>query len=392
MKNKIILLYIALISLLVLMFGFSLCTGAEKISLKDTFLCFFELDDFADKNDSENIAPAEADDNNHTNQSINSTVKKHGDPLKFKRIIVMDIRLPRILLVIITGMLLGGSGAIFQMYFRNSLAEPALLGISSGATMAAVFSITLLPAGIFGSAMDALSPGGSLSSISSLSAAFPYLSTTSTAAFVGALFAGIVIMLLAFTPAGSSNTILLLLCGTALGTLYSAISSLILITHTQELVNTYGWLMGSFNGHGWNELRFILLPAVIAFALMALLTTKLDYLNGGEDSALALGIDVNKTRICVLICGSLAVSASVCAGGTIGFIGLMAPHIIRRLAGPQAKRLIPLSVFCGAILLLASDTVARTIIAPAELPAGIITSILGVPFFLSLVLCKRSVR
>lgn len=367
MKNKLFIIYIVIIFILLMLFGISLSVGAEKISFREMISCLFDLED--------------------------------SDSLKFKRIIVLDLRLPRILLVVITGMLLGGSGAIFQMYFRNSLAEPALLGISSGATLGAVLSITLLPSTFFCTALynSLFSNGpfyaiGQASFIAHLSAAFPYISPTSTAAFIGALFAGLLMMLLSFTKAGSNNTVLLLLCGSALGSLYSAISSFVLITHTQDLVNTYGWLMGSFNGHGWNELRFILLPAVVSFALMALLTTKLDYLNGGEHSALALGIDVNKTRICVLLCGSLAISACVCAGGTIGFIGLMAPHIVRRLAGPQAKRLIPLSVLCGAILLLISDTVARTIIAPAELPAGIITSILGVPFFLSLILCNRSFR
>lgn len=117
----------------------------------------------------------------------------------------------------------------------------------------------------------------------------------------------------------------------------------------------------------------------------------LDLLTGGEKSALSLGVDVRHLRILVLVSGALAVSCGVCAGGTIGFIGLIAPHIVRSLTGPKGKTLIPLSMFFGAILLLLSDTIARIVIAPAELPAGIITSLLGAPFFISLCLKKQTI-
>lgn len=123
---------------------------------------------------------------------------------------------------------------------------------------------------------------------------------------------------------------------------------------------------------------------------MFLISKPLDLLSGGEKSAMSLGVEVKKLRILVLISGSLSVSCSVCAGGTIGFIGLIAPHIVRKLYGPNAKSLIPLSMIFGSILLLVSDTFARIIIAPAEIPAGIITSILGVPFFISLCLKKQN--
>ena len=122
---------------------------------------------------------------------------------------------------------------------------------------------------------------------------------------------------------------------------------------------------------------------------MFVISQPLDLLTCGEKTASSLGVQVDKLRILVLICGALAVSASVCAGGTIGFVGLIAPHIVRKITGPKSRTLIPFSMIFGAILLLLSDTLARTVIAPSELPAGIITSILGVPFFISLIMSPK---
>jgi iron complex transport system permease protein len=182
---------------------------------------------------------------------------------------------------------------------------------------------------------------------------------------------------------------MLLLCGTALGTLYSSLSSMLLLTCNKELHSIYTWILGSFNGRGWNELIFIALPALVSIVLMFCIMGPLDLLTGGEKSAAALGVEVDRLRVLVLLCGSLSVSCAVCAGGTIGFVGLIAPHIVRKFLGPKARTLVPFSMIFGAALLLLSDTFARVVIAPGELPAGIITSILGVPFFLALCLGRR---
>ena len=170
--------------------------------------------------------------------------------------------------------------------------------------------------------------------------------------------------------------------------LYSSTSSMILLTGNKELHSIYSWILGSFSGRSWKELYFIIIPAVISVIMMFCISRPLDLLTGGEKSAASLGVEVSRLRILVLISGALAVSCGVCAGGTIGFVGLIAPHIVRKILGPKSKILIPFSMLFGAILLLLSDIFARTIIAPAELPAGIITSILGVPFFLTLCLKK----
>lgn len=291
---------------------------------------------------------------------------------KFDNIILWKLRLPRSLLVLITGILLGGSGAVFQLFFRNPLAEPGVMGISSGATLGAVIASVFF--------------GKIASSLPVLSKIAIFISPVNCFAFITSLFAGLFVTFLAYTKAGRNSSIMLLLCGTALGTLYSSASSLVLLTCNKELRSVYTWILGSFNGRGWNELFFILIPSFISLIIMFIIARPLDLLSGGEKSALSLGVEVDGLRILVLISGALAVSCSVCAGGTIGFVGLIAPHIVRKIVGPKGKVLIPLSMFFGGALLLLSDTFARIIIAPAEIPAGVITGILGVPFFLALCL------
>ena len=296
-----------------------------------------------------------------------------GQGDKFENIILWQLRLPRVLLVFITGLLLGGSGAVFQLFFRNPLAEPGIMGISSGATLGAVIA-SIVPD------VMALTGRGGVGAL---------ISPVNLCAFAGALGAGVLVTSLAFSRSGKASSVMLLLCGTALGTLYSSLSSMLLLTCNKELHSIYTWILGSFNGRGWNELIFIALPALVSIVLMFCIMGPLDLLTGGEKSAAALGVEVDRLRVLVLLCGSLAVSCAVCAGGTIGFVGLIAPHIVRKFLGPKARTLVPFSMIIGAALLLLSDTFARVVIAPGELPAGIITSILGVPFFLALCLGRR---
>ncbi len=296
-----------------------------------------------------------------------------GQGDKFENIILWQLRLPRVLLVFITGLLLGGSGAVFQLFFRNPLAEPGIMGISSGATLGAVIA-SIVPG------VMALTGRGGVGAL---------ISPVNLCAFAGALGAGVLVTSLAFSRSGKASSVMLLLCGTALGTLYSSLSSMLLLTCNKELHSIYTWILGSFNGRGWNELIFIALPALVSIVLMFCIMGPLDLLTGGEKSAAALGVEVDRLRVLVLLCGSLSVSCAVCAGGTIGFVGLIAPHIVRKFLGPKARTLVPFSMIFGAALLLLSDTFARVVIAPGELPAGIITSILGVPFFLALCLGRR---
>ncbi len=318
------------IGFLVTAFLLSLMIGSESISLIDLF---------------------------KKSQSLSQTTIK---------VILFQIRLPRTLLVLLSGALLAGAGAIFQLYFRNPLAEPGIMGISSGATLGAVV------AGIIGNAQIFL------------------FSSVSLGAFTGSILAGLVVTTLAArTRNGYESTIMLLLCGTALGMIYSSLSSIILLIHEKELHKLFIWILGSFNGKGWKDLNFIIIPSIIAFCLIFFISSPLDVLAGGEKTAASLGIDIPKIRLFVILAGTLATSSSVCAGGTIGFIGLLAPHIVRKLFGPKSKQLIPLSMVYGALLLIISDILARKIAAPSEIPVGIITSLLGAPFFISTVYSKK---
>lgn len=289
---------------------------------------------------------------------------------KFARIILFDIRLPRTILAAVTGMLLGGAGAAFQLYFRNPLAEPGIMGITSGATLGAVTAGAFTTIPIFAT----------------------IISPVNTGAFLGAAGAGILASALAGSRRGPSSAVALLLCGTALGTLYSAAASIILLLREKELHALYIWMLGSFNGRGWNDLAFIALPSAAAIILFLLCARPLDLLSGGEQTAQALGLEIRKLRILVMTAGALAASAAVCAGGTIGFVGLIAPHIARRMFGAKSSIVLPLSMVTGAALLLAADTIARTAAAPAEIPVGVIISLLGAPFFISLISSERRLQ
>ncbi|HUH43937.1 MAG TPA: iron ABC transporter permease [Treponemataceae bacterium] len=267
--------------------------------------------------------------------------------------IILKIRLPRSILALLSGALLAASGTVFQGYFRNPLADPGLIGVSAGATLGAVI-------------------------FSSLSLFIP----------IGAFFGGLMAVSLVYLIAGGSKTSTdssrLLLSGTALGVLFAAITSVLLILKDKEIYKMYLWTQGSFNAKGWNILFMVLFPSLLSFFLMFLTTKKLDLLSFGEKSAETLGLNLQGTKLLCLTSASLASASSVCAGGTIGFIGLIAPHTMRILFGSRHKKLLPLSMLFGSSLVLFSDILARKIAPPMEVPIGIITAFIGVPFFLFL--------
>ncbi len=284
-----------------------------------------------------------------------------------EKIIVFNIRLPRLLLASLCGMLLGGAGAVFQGFFRNPLADAGLVGISSGATLGAVLSI-FLPLSFF---------------------SFTIISPVIFLAFIGAIGAAFLVYILSFRVSGSNGTVMMLLIGTALSAFLSAIVSILLLLRYQELHQVYVWTLGSFNGRGWNEITLIIGPAVISITLLLLCVRPLDVLSQGEESAQSLGVDLKKTRTLTLFAGSLACACAVSVAGTIGFVGLIAPHIARKLYGQTHKCVLVFGMLWGAILLVLSDTLARTIAAPSELPVGIVTALMGVPFFIIIIQKRR---
>lgn len=271
--------------------------------------------------------------------------------------IVTKIRLPRILISILCGSLLGGTGAVFQGFFRNPLADSGIMGISSGATFGAVVS-GLIP----------------------ISTNF-LISKLSFFAFAGAILSCICIYLVSKIFRERSS-VTLLLSGVAIGTFFSALASILILVYEQELHSFLAWSYGSFNSKGWNEFFIFIIPSIIALILLQLSAKHLDVLVCGEQSAKAFGLNYNFVRNWILVSGSLATACAVCEGGVISFVGLIAPHIVRKIYGPLHKTLIFESMIFGSILMLFADTIARTIIAPSEISVGIITSLIGVPFFI----------
>ena len=263
--------------------------------------------------------------------------------------IVWDFRLARVLLASLCGAALATAGAGFQGLFRNPLADPFVVGASGGAALGD--QGPLIPIGMAG--------------------------------FVGALGAVLLVYSLS-EVSGYGSIASLLLVGAALSTMFSALVSLLMLLSSEVLHEIFVWLLGGFSGRSWPQLRQMALVAPIGMAMMWLMARPLDALAAGEESAEALGLNLRRTRLMLIAGASLATAAAVGAGGIIGFVGLIAPHLARPLVGAGHARLIPASALVGALLLLLADGLARTIMPPVELPVGIFTALLGGPFFMVL--------
>jgi iron complex transport system permease protein len=274
--------------------------------------------------------------------------------------ILFSIRMPRILLAMGVGASLAVSGAGFQGFFRNSLADPYVIGASSGAALGAAIALVL--------ALPAWGP----------------LSSASLFAFAGALFATFLAFLISKSAGDPPPAAALLLAGTALSSLFSALLSLILVLRDKDMHRVYYWLLGGLGGATWIELLATVPVMALGCAMVFLAARPLDLMVQGEEAAESLGLDIKKARLIVAMGASLAAAAAVSATGIIGFVGLVAPHAVRMVTGPSHRRLLPASAMGGALLVLLADIVARTIAAPLELPIGIVTSAVGAPFFLYL--------
>jgi iron complex transport system permease protein len=280
--------------------------------------------------------------------------------------LILDLRLPRIFLALIVGAALSTAGASFQGIFRNPLAEPYLLGVSAGAGLGATVAIVLEP----------------LSSLGIY--ALPLL------AFAGALAAAFLVYRVA-TFGGRTDTASLLLSGVAVGSALTAVISFLMVATESDLRTVVVWLMGGLTTATWSKI-WITLPVVGAgFIYMMLAARRMNLLLMGEERARQLGIDAQRTRRNLMVVAALTTAAVVAFSGLIGFVGLMVPHIMRLLVGPDHRRLLPATALFGALLLLAADTVARTAIAPSEIPVGIITAAAGGPFFLYLLRSRKGV-
>jgi iron complex transport system permease protein len=280
--------------------------------------------------------------------------------------IVWEIRLPRVILAAAVGGTLAYSGATYQAVFRNPLADPYLLGVAAGAALAAtVVVVGPLPATFHGASLITL------------------------AAFVGALTAVLLTYMLAKGASGSSTTALIL-AGVAVSSIAVSLTSYVLLVNQSESLSILSWLLGGFNSSSWDKLLYIVPYALPAAAVAFVYSRVLNVLSLGDEEARHLGIDVETTRLILLLAASLAAAAAVAVAGIIGFVGLIAPHVVRLLAGPDYRRLLPLSTLLGASFLMLADLAARTAISPGELPVGVITGCLGAPFFLFLLRRNRS--
>lgn len=289
------------------------------------------------------------------------------------RLIVYDIRLPRVILGMLVGAALAVSGAVMQGLFRNPLADPGLIGVSAGASLGAVSIIVL---------------GGTV--LAPITLALGTLALP-LAAFFGGLATTLVLYQVA-TRRGQTSVATMLLAGIALAALAMALTGiLIFMADDRQLRDLTFWSLGSLGGATWQKIGSVGPVIVLALAAMPFLARGLNALSLGEATAGHLGIPVQRLKYVAIIGVSAAVGASVAVSGGIGFVGIVVPHLLRLLIGPDNRYLLPASALLGAALLLLADSVARTIVAPAELPIGIVTAIAGAPFFLWILLRKRGV-
>lgn len=281
------------------------------------------------------------------------------------RTILCSIRLPRTALVALTGAALAGSGAAYQGLFRNPLADPYLVGIASGAGLGAVLVMAWeWPASWLG------------------------LATVPAAAFIVALITVfIVLQITRLGPSASVTT--LLLAGVAVSAFATALMTFLMLRSQGELRRAMAWLLGGFSLGGWMSFWVALPYVALGLGVLILLARPLNVLQFGEEQAEQLGLNVERLKLMLIAAASLATAAAVAFSGIIGFVGLVVPHVTRLLWGADHRRLLPLSILVGAASLLLADIAARIVLAPQEVPVGIITALAGAPFFLWLLRRER---
>jgi iron complex transport system permease protein len=278
--------------------------------------------------------------------------------------IVTQMRLPRIALAATVGFALAAAGTVMQGFFRNPLADPSIIGVSSGAAAGAVALI----------AFPAIVPFGNLH----------------LAAFAGALTTAFLVYAIA-TEGGRTPVATLLLAGVAVQAFLGSLISYMLIHSGDGLREAVVWLMGSLRDRGWSDVAFALPVTLIGVVILGAYARELNVLLLGEEDAHHLGVDVERTKLLLLALASIVTAAGVAVTGVIGFVGLVVPHIMRLLVGPDHRILFPTSALAGASFLVVTDTIARWPAGPTEVPVGIVTAALGAPFFLFL-LTRREVH
>ncbi|MCP1311692.1 FecCD family ABC transporter permease [Paenibacillus tyrfis] len=292
-------------------------------------------------------------------QEVWTVFTANGPPAHEK--IVMNLRVPRVLVGMLTGACLAAAGALLQGVMKNPLADPGIIGVSAGGGLAAIMAMIVFP---------------------QLSYLLPAL------AFLGALITSVVIYGLAWNKGASPLKIIL--AGVAINALLGAVTNGLMVTYSDRVQAVLPWLAGGLSGRSWHHLQFMAPYAITGLALSVLAIKPANLLLLGDDAAKLLGQKVEVQRLLLILLSSLLAGAAVSVAGLVGFVGLVVPHAIRLLAGEDYRFLLPLSIVGGAALVVLADTIARSWFDPIELPVGILLAGLGAPFFLFL-LKKRGI-
>ncbi len=299
-----------------------------------------------------------------------------GGGTKKENIIVLQLRLPRAVTAIVAGFGLGIVGCVMQGILRNPLASASTIGVSQGAAFGAAFAIIVLGGGI----MSASTAGAQLSVNNP--------ATTTLCAFIGSMCSTILIVVLSKFRALEAST--LILAGVALSSLFSATTTLLeYFADDVRVAAVVYWTFGDLGSTFWPDIAIMAIVVAVVGIYYAFNCWNYNALQGGENTAKGLGVNTRKVLIVGMVMGSFAASVIVSYIGIINFVGLIAPHIVRRFVGTDYRYLLPASGLAGAVLLLLSDTVSRLVVAPIVLPIGAITSILGAPMFLWIILKGR---
>jgi iron complex transport system permease protein len=280
------------------------------------------------------------------------------------RRIVFEARLPRAFAAVLVGCNLAVSGTLLQAVTRNPLADPGLIGVTAGAALAATIVLAVLPSAAI------LLPA---------------------VAFVGAMVAAIVVYTVSWRPGAGSSPMRMILAGVAVNAVLGAVIGVLMTAFADRIPAMMFWTSGSFNGRGWGHVQ-MLWPYTLAGVLLALwLRPRLAVMELGDDSAVTLGVPVERTRLIAFAAAALLAGSAASVAGLVGFVGLVVPHLIRLLLGGNYG-LIPVAAIAGGALLLWSDLVARLALAPAEMPVGVVTGLIGGPYFIYLLYRARWLR
>ena len=285
-------------------------------------------------------------------------------------LIVWQVRTPRVLLAALVGSMLSVSGASYQGVFRNPLVDPYLLGVAAGAGLGATFVFTVNRAGTSGWLVDPLP----------------------LAAFIGGLLAVFVTYVVGTAFGGDRSSTTLVLAGVAVTSLATALQTFMLQRNTDVVRQVYSWILGRLSTATWDDVRLVVPYVVISTTALLLHRRLLDVLRVGDDEASALGTNVRRVRLIVVVAATLGTAAAVAVSGLIGFVGIIVPHAVRLLCGTSYRVVLPMSFFVGAAFLILADIPGRILDNPAETPIGVVTAFLGAPFFLLLLRTRQVAR